>query len=93
MEIGSEATVDQRKRWDTAQASLYADLGQQLKALRANGKATATTSETPETPPPPEPPLPPAHYCQEHQTEYRRFEKDGRVWYSHRAGNQWCREK
>lgn len=35
-----------------------------------------------------------AHYCQEHQTEYKRFEKDGRVWYSHKtADGKWCKEK
>jgi len=37
VEIGAEATVDQRERWDTALATLYADLGGQLKALWANG--------------------------------------------------------
>ena len=37
--------------------------------------------------------LAPAHYCQQHGCEYKRYEKDGRVWYSHRVGNQWCREK
>lgn len=34
------------------------------------------------------------HYCEEHQTEFKRFEKDGRVWYSHKAPDgKWCREK
>jgi hypothetical protein len=36
---------------------------------------------------------PSAYYRREHQTETKRFEKEGRVWYSHRQGNAWCKEK
>jgi hypothetical protein len=91
VEIGAEATVDQRERWDTALASLYADLGQQLKALWANGHKPA--DKPVEATAGAQPPQTPEHYCQAHQTEYKRYERDGRVWYSHRVGNQWCKER
>jgi hypothetical protein len=25
--------------------------------------------------------------------QFKRFEKDGRGWYSHRQGDTWCKEK
>ena len=36
VEIGSEATLDAREDWQTAQSELYAQLGQQLKSLWAS---------------------------------------------------------
>ena len=46
VEIGAEATVDANETWQTTQARLYADLGQQLKALWSNGqKAPAKAAE------------------------------------------------
>jgi hypothetical protein len=97
VEIGAEATVEQRERWDTALASLYADLGGQLKALWANGNGRkpqdAPTTPT-EAPSEPEPPPAPEHYCQTHQVDFKRYERDGRVWYSHKAPDgKWCKEK
>ncbi|MBM3941731.1 MAG: hypothetical protein FJ316_02180 [SAR202 cluster bacterium] len=81
VELGAEATLDAKDDWQTAQAGLYQQLGQQLRALWANGhgKAQETPAEAAETPAQPEPP---AHFCQAHQTDFKRFEKDGRVWYS-----------
>ena len=32
-------------------------------------------------------------FCPIHQCEMKRWEKDGRVWYSHKAGDQWCTGK
>ena len=34
-----------------------------------------------------------AHWCPMHQTEFKKYEKDGRVWYSHKAGDSWCKEQ
>ena len=93
-----DATLEPKDDWQDAQASLYQQLGRQLKALwasngtpemplegprmAAGGSDASKTTTTP------------VHHCQQHQTEYRRFEKDGRVWYSHKAGDgKWCREK
>ncbi len=36
---------------------------------------------------------PPEHFCHEHQAAFKRYEKDGRAWWAHKAGNKWCREK
>jgi hypothetical protein len=37
----------------------------------------------------------PAHYCTEHQAEFKRFEKDGRYWFSHpiKGTGGWCKEQ
>ena len=37
IELGAEASVDGKETWTEAQASLYQQLGQQLKTLWANG--------------------------------------------------------
>jgi hypothetical protein len=92
IEVGAEATLTASdKTWEQAQAELYHRLGQQLKTLwnNGNGKAEAQEPPTPETPAPK-----PEHWCAEHQTEYQRFSKDGKVWYSHKGQDRkWCREK
>ena len=31
--------------------------------------------------------------CPIHQTAMRRWEKDGKVWYSHKVDGQWCKGK
>ena len=87
IEIGAEASVDPREDWQSAQTTLYQQLGQQMTLLWNNSKSAqeSTTVEAPTTKS--------GHYCQEHQTEYNRYEKDGRVWYSHKVGNIWCKEK
>ena len=32
------------------------------------------------------------HYCDMHQEEFRRFERDGKSWYAHKAAEGWCHE-
>ena len=32
-------------------------------------------------------------WCPIHDCEMRRWEKDGRVWFSHKAGDEWCSGK
>ena len=35
----------------------------------------------------------PEHWCQEHQTEFKRYERQRKVWYSHKtADGKWCRD-
>ena len=58
VEVGAEAAVDTRETWQAAQARLYSELGQQLKALWANGngKHAQNGSEKPtEAAPAPDP--------------------------------------
>jgi hypothetical protein len=98
VEIGAEATVDEREQWEAALANLYADLGKELKTLWAGGVKAENGHSAPveaaEGHNEPEPvPAAPTHYCQEHQTEFRRFERGGQVWYSHRmADGKWHNE-
>ena len=92
VELGAEATVGEREKWSDAQAELYHQLGQQLKALWSNGQKPAESpveaaaeSALTETP---------AHYCEEHQSEFKRYSRGENVWYSHKtADGKWCREK
>ena len=90
IELCAEATLEPNETWTEAQAALYQDLGQQLRTLwtvkngqATNGSAKAEGSITEQS----------DHYCQEHQTEFKRYEKDGRTWYAHKAGSKWCRQK
>ena len=100
MEIGAEATLDGKEPW-TAQASLYRQLGCQLKTLWPNGtghKADNGAEEpigtTPEPESSPTPSQPPGHYCQEHQTPFKRYSRGENAWYSHKtADGKWCKEK
>jgi hypothetical protein len=92
IEVGAEATLTTSdETWEQAQTELYLRLGQQLKTLWANGIGKAGTQKQPQ----PEAPAPkPDHWCEEHQTEFQRFGKDGKVWYSHKAPDgKWCRAK
>ena len=87
IELSAEAALEPQGAWIEAQASLYTDLGQQLRTLwtakngQANNGNTKAEDSTTE------------HYCAEHQTEFKRYEKEGRVWYAHKAGQKWCKEK
>ena len=92
IELTAEAEVMPKEDWHEAQSQLYDQLSIQLKALwparngdtapseRRNGLEHSRDTTQ-------------AHYCSEHGTEYRRYEKEGRVWYSHQSGDSWCKEK
>ncbi len=93
LEIGAEATVAPDEDWHTAQASLYQQLGQQLRALWDNRRADEAPEKPAEAPGEPDLPTMPEHYCQQHQAEYQRYEKDGKVLWAHKAPDgKWCRE-
>ena len=81
VELGAEAALTTQETWTEAQASLYTELGQQLKALwtaKSNGNGSNGDS--------------PTHYCQEHSVAFQKYQKEGRIWYSHKNGNEWCKE-
>jgi hypothetical protein len=93
LEIGAEATVAPDEDWHTAQASLYHQLGQQLQALWDNRRADEAPEKPAEAPGEPNLPTTPEHYCQQHQTQYQRYEKEGKVLWAHKAPDgKWCRE-
>jgi len=41
----------------------------------------------------PQPADPKVHWCEQHQVFFRKFEKDGKTWYSHKDGDKWCNEQ
>ena len=92
VELSAEGTLNPNENWHEAQATLYTDLGDQLKALWSTRSDQSAPTEqhneheysngTVQ-----------AHYCSEHGIEYCRYEKENQVWYAHKSGNSWCREK
>ena len=92
VELGAEATVEQREKWTDAQGALYHQLGQQLKALWTNGQKPAQKPD--EAVDDTKPTETPDHYCHEHQMPFKRYTRGENVWYSHKmAEGKWCREK
>ena len=90
IEIGSEASIDPAENWQTARIAIYPQLGQQITVLwnNGNGKPVQEPSAPETTTPKPD------HWCEEYQTEYQRFSKEGKVWYSHKTSDgKWCRER
>jgi hypothetical protein len=89
IEIGAEASVEPREDWQSAQTALCQQLGQQMTVLWNSGNGKPTQE-------PPKADLPPPqseHWCVIHQTEFKRFSKDNKVWYSHKAPDgKWCNE-
>ena len=105
MEIGAEATVDERERWSEALAHLYADLGRELKSLWANGNghkpqespqdgAWSTVAAPQPVEQPKAHPEQPEHYCAEHGTPFKQYTRGNNVWWSHKtADGKWCRKQ
>jgi hypothetical protein len=108
VELGVEATIGPDEDWTLAQSGLYAVLASQLRSLWSQNSLSPehsqNASEKPvqgdwehlESSPSPKPARPAArsaHWCTEHGVEFRRFEKDGRTWYSHKVGDGWCKEQ
>jgi hypothetical protein len=109
VEVGAEASLDEEEDWVLSQQGLYALLTAQLRTLyrgknghnpepaqhgHENAVEGVTWEEISKNPSP-ESPLPqsPSHFCPQHQTKFRRYEKDGKFWYSHKAPDGWCREQ
>jgi hypothetical protein len=82
-------TLAKLDKWQKAQASLYDQIGQQLNILSSakdngNGQTANGNGRIDATP---------GHYCQEHGVAFKRHDKDGRMWYSHKLnGGKWCNE-
>jgi hypothetical protein len=107
VELAAEGTLAPDEDYHDAQVTLYHELGETMKyVFSGNGssKPTLTGSGKPQNGPekPVQAParkasaIPtrPEHWCEEHNCDFNRYEKNGRVWYSHRVGNtkEWCRE-
>jgi hypothetical protein len=98
IEVGATATLDGDETLEVAQQELYARLASQLKTLWANGRGTPSqeVSEASRIDVQPSQVQHPSngkgHWCAEHGVEFKRYEKNGSAWYSHRAGSGWHNE-
>ena len=98
VELSAEATVQGDEDWQHAQSELYSRLGKQVKYLWLQGqKAPEGAEKAAEDIPGPDltepPPTVPDHYCLEHQTEFKRYQRGADTWYSHKTvDGAWCRE-
>jgi hypothetical protein len=102
LELGCEASINEREDWLIAQATLYGQLAQQFRELWArngtapeghqeghqiNGERSAVQSS-------PDSQQAPDHFCQEHGVPFvARKGKNGATFYSHRQGDGWHNEK
>ena len=97
VELSAEATVHGQEDWQNAQSKLYQELGKQVKYLWLQGQKTPeaiekTVEDIPGSGLTRFPPVP-DHYCQEHQTGFKRYQRGANTWYSHKTvGGAWCRE-
>ena len=88
IELGAEATIDAKDSWQQAQQQLYGELSQQLQKMWANGKTAQNGhGSAGDSSKASEPSQAPEHWCQAHQTEFKRYERQGKVWYSHKTGS------
>jgi len=104
IEISAEGAIGHNENWQEAQSNLYDHLAGQLREIwtkkgqktnggqptSTNGVRTADTSL-------PSPNTPATskkfgHFCADHGREFRRYEKNGHEWYSHKTQDGWCRE-
>ncbi len=100
IEIGAEGSVDARENWQSAQAFLYHELGQQMKVLWSNGNGAALNGSggaeaaIEPLPEPEQATTIPEHWCATHGVPYtQKNSKDGSSWWSHKAPDgSWCRE-
>ena len=104
LELGIEASIDEREDWQKAQATLYGQLAHQFKALWSqNGTAPDTHQEghlidaQPSSPQasPDGSQQHSAHFCQEHGVPFKaRTGPHGDFW-SHqiKGTKEWCNEK
>ena len=96
VELGAEATLDDKESWTEAQASLYQQLGYQLKNLWANGTTAQNGPQSAVQPiskpesPAPEPPA--ENFCQQHGVPFKQYSRGNSTWYAHKTGNTWCNE-
>jgi hypothetical protein len=108
LELSAEGGVSEDDDWFTCQQGLYSQLTTQLRRLWAqNGVIQEPAPDGPrmavagssdwediesQSLPSPSVSSPKVHYCQEHQTPFKKCEKGGSAWYSHKMAGGWCRE-
>ena len=105
IELGAEASLNDREHWKQAQSELYYQIADQLRTLWSSGNSNSNGAalngtggaETAIEPPPKPAPVTGSetrseHWCEKRRAEFKRRTKDGVVWYSHRQGSAWGSE-
>jgi hypothetical protein len=105
VEISADGTITPNENWQDAQFQLYDHLAGQLRLMWTKKSSKTTKIEATSTngvdntrtsllgPNTPETSKKFEHYCDEHSVAFRRYEKNGHEWYSHKQDEgTWCRE-
>jgi hypothetical protein len=92
VELAAEGTIAPDEDYHQAQVSLYHALGETMKYVFSGNGSGKPQNGLEQTAPPSVEPQRPDHYCHQHNMPFKRYEKDGKSWWSHRQRNSWCRE-
>lgn len=106
VELSADGTITPNENWQDAQSNLYDNLAGQLRLMwmkkgqkTTNIEATSTngidnTRTSLSGPNTTEISKKNDHFCSDHGREFRRYEKNGHEWYSHKTDEgTWCRQK
>jgi hypothetical protein len=92
VELGIEGSLTSSDEdWREVQTNLYRQLGEQMRYVFSGNGSGKVAQEPPRA----DLPAPQReHWCAVRQTQYKRFSKDNKVWYSHKAPDgKWCKEQ
>jgi hypothetical protein len=99
VELSVEGDLSNNEPWKEVQASLYKELGEQMRYVFASNKGvtcnapTGTNGKSHAEIPPAQATTTREHWCATHQAEFQRFTKGNQTWYSHRGPDgTWCKE-
>ena len=95
VEVGATADLEADEDWQQAQEQLYQDLKGQISRLFAAKAKDRGSVEAVQPPEALELTSRPSteHWCDVHQTEFRKYGKNGGTWYSHKGPDGvWCKE-
>jgi hypothetical protein len=85
IELGGTASLtNSEETLESVSDELYKRLTKQLKVLWASNKAGGGETKT-ETEAETQNPNP--NWCAEHNTEFKKFSKDGKTWFSHKTAD------
>lgn len=101
LSLGAEAAVSPNETFEGAAKELYHEIASELRllwnlpsedrAIKAQAMVGDEEVEEPPTPPSePEKATDPS-WCPIHNVKMKRREKGSQAWYSHKAGDAWCK--
>jgi hypothetical protein len=91
VELGGTASLtNSEETLENVSDELHKRLTKQLKVLWASNKAGG--GETPEQARTETKPETQENWCTTHNTEFKKFSKDGKTWFSHRTADGWHKQ-